>query len=127
MTEEGDIQYAIRLALGAVRGPDGLPVCLMFRNQAGFYVVKEDKHGKPCKPRKISYGLKPKGSPDLVGALKPNARWFCLEVKSAAGRKKQEQVEWLELIRKFGGFGCFVRSVPEALAALDRALRGESE
>jgi hypothetical protein len=67
------------------------------------------------------------GSSDLIGLLAPVGRFVALEVKTRTGRVSPEQVRFLELVRKMGGFACVVRSADEALRAIERARKGESE
>lgn len=77
------------------------------------------------------------GAADLIGILThtdPSAedgevwgkvgRFVALEVKSARGRVSTEQAQWIELVHRHGGFAAVVRSVNDALHALDRARRG---
>lgn len=135
---EREILQAIRIELG--RRPD----CLVFRNSVG--VAQHDG-------RKQRFGLA-KGSCDLVGIVTmpldldpisgahlPRAepargeklgphlvgRWFGLEVKTATGRVSPEQTMFLQLVRRFGGFGAVVRSVNEAVDAVERCKAGASE
>jgi hypothetical protein len=95
--------------------------CLVKRNHTGFGVM----HGRP-----MSFGLG-KGGTDLVGILAVTGRVFCLEIKTPAGRtdpaRAKEQEEWQAMIRKWGGFATVVRSVEQAIEALTRAERGESQ
>lgn len=114
---ETEIMREILAALGAQ------PDLYIMRNQVGgaerFDVeTNEVRHER--------YGLAP-GSSDLVAILAPKGRWFCLEVKTATGRVDEEQTKWLARMRRFGAFACVVRSVEEAVAALERARAGESE
>ena len=67
----------------------------------------------------------PVGMSDLIGILAPIGRWFALEVKTGGGKLRTDQVLWIELIRRRGGFATEVRSVEDARAALARARRGE--
>lgn len=67
------------------------------------------------------------GSSDLVGILRPDGRWFCLEVKTGEGTSKPHQLMWHELIRSMGGFVAEVDSEEAAIAALARARLGASE
>jgi hypothetical protein len=80
------------------------------------------------------------GSADLVGGVTctttdPShfARLFCLEVKLPddgalkAGKARPDQDRWLASVRKLGGFACVVRSVDEAMAAVERCRQGESQ
>lgn len=103
---EAELQAKVRTALGAV--PD---LCL-WRNNVGS---PDGVH---------HYGL-PKGSADLVGILA--GRFIAIELKSPTGRVSPEQTAWLACVRRFGGFACVIRSVPEALEAIARARAGESE
>jgi hypothetical protein len=109
---EADIQRAIRLALG--RCPDvGL-----WRNNVGSF---RDQQG-----RYVTFGLCP-GSSDLVGILRPSGRWLALEVKRPGQKPRPEQEGFLQFIRSMGGFACVVTSPEEALAAVERARKGERE
>lgn len=73
----------------------------------------------------VRYGLGI-GSADLVGMLR-SGRVFALEVKSGPGRLTTEQRAWIAAVRRWGGFATVVRSVEDALAALERAEAGASE
>jgi hypothetical protein len=105
---ERDVQQAIRLALGR------LPDVVLWRNSTGVARPND---------RVVRYGLCV-GSSDLIGLLAPSGRFLALEVKTAAGRTSLEQDQFLALVRRRGGFACVVRSVAEALAAIDRAREG---
>lgn len=109
---ESEIQAVIRAALG--RLPD---VCL-WRNHVGQL---RDERGRVHR-----FGLAV-GSADLVGVLRPSGRLLALECKSPTGRLRPEQRAWLGVVRDFGGFAAVVRSPEEALAAVERARRGERE
>lgn len=75
---------------------------------------------------KIRYGLG-NGGADLVGMLRGSGRVVALEVKTPIGRLSADQVAWLAAVRARGGFAAVVRSVAEALAAVDRAVAGEAQ
>jgi hypothetical protein len=107
---ERDIQQAIRLALGL------LPDVVLWRNSTGMTRTDD---------RVLRYGLAV-GSADLIGILAPKGRFLALEVKSEEGRLRPEQTQFLELVRRCGGFACVVRSAEEALAAIERARKGLS-
>lgn len=113
---EREIQHAIREGLGLE------PDLVMWRNSAGVFESFDERTGKTAKVRT---GLVV-GASDLLGILKPNGRWFALEVKTDRGSPRPEQVWFIDLIRKMGGFACIVRSVEEARAALARARAGET-
>lgn len=106
---EGQIQDAIRLAM------TDEPGLVMWRNNTG---VAEHRGAR------VVYGLAV-GSADLIGCL--DGRFVALEVKSAAGRTSLEQRQWLDLVRRNGGFAAVVRSVAEAQAAIARARKGARE
>lgn len=106
---EGQIQDAIRLAL------TDEPGLVVWRNNTG---VAEHRGAR------VRYGLAV-GSADLIGCL--DGRFVALEVKAAAGRTSPEQRQWLDLVRRNGGFACVVRGVDEARAAIARARIGAHE
>lgn len=110
---EGALQDAIRLALADTPG-----LCL-WRNNTG---IAEHWTGRTV--QRVVYGLAP-GSADLVGLVA--GRFVALEIKTTTGRVSPEQVQWLALVRRYGGFAAVVRSVPEALAAIERARWGACE
>lgn len=111
-TPEARIQAEVRLALGA------LPDLVMWRNSTG---VAQTPDG-----RSTRFGLCV-GSSDLVGLLAPTGRFVAIEVKAADGRPTDDQLRFLRLVRSTGGFACIVRSAEEALLAVERARKGESE
>jgi len=121
---ETQIQQAIRIALGDE------PDLVLWRNTTG---QTEEWNPSDGSARTLRYGLAV-GSADLVGILRarpcgcgPVGMFFALEVKTPTGRVRPEQTQWLELVRRMGGFAAVVRSVDEAKAALARARNGESE
>jgi hypothetical protein len=83
--------------------------CLLWRNNTG-------QHGR------VRFGLGVGGA-DLVGLVRPNGRWFALEVKTPSGRLSKVQKNWAAAVTDAGGFVACVRSVDEALAALEEAMR----
>jgi hypothetical protein len=112
---EADLQHAIRLDLGTEPG------LTLFRNETGVA-----KHQLRHRTGHVRYGLC-KGSADLIGILAPPGRFIALEIKTRTGKPTSEQTQFLELIRKRGGFACVVRSVQEAREAIARARKGHSE
>lgn len=119
----------IRLALGS--DPD---LVLWPNLSASVQVVTHD--GKLIRMRT---GLAV-GSSDLVGIVTLLARhhlagvepirlgrFFALEVKTGTGRTSPEQRMWLELVRSKGGFAAVVRSVEDAVEAVQRAREGRCE
>lgn len=100
---EAQLSHAIRLRLGRDTR------CVLFRNTVG--VVTDGR-------RTITYGLG-KGSADLVGMV--NGRFFALEVKSPTGVVSKEQMQWIAMIRYNKGFATIVRSIEDAVRAVDDA------
>ena len=109
---ERNIQHAIRLALG--REPD----LTLWRLSQGAMKLPGGGMAR--------FGLVP-GAADLCGILAPAGRWFCLEIKTTAGRQPEAQKQWGAIIQRRGGFYSVARSVSEARAALDRARSGATE
>ena len=112
MASEQTIQQQIRLACS--RGPVRL-----FRNNTG---VLRDQHGRP-----VQFGLA-KGSADLIGWTTRTitadmvgqriAVFTSIEVKSATGRLRPEQQQWLESVQAAGGIAGVARSVEDAQALM---------
>ena len=94
-----------------------LPGVVFWRNQTGF--TKEEDRG-------IRYGLAV-GSSDLIGIV--DGRFAALEVKTDKRKTEptDDQKRFMRCVRRAGGFACVVRSVEEALAAVERARKGEFE
>lgn len=115
MNHETQLQNEIRLALGTEED------LVLWRNNVMKAKTYDEKTGKP---RYLVGGL-PEGSPDLVGILR--GRFVGLEVKMPGNYPEPHQREFLELIRRFGGFATVVRSVDEAKAAIERARKGQSQ
>jgi len=105
---EQQIQQHIRLACstGATR---------LFRNNTG---TLKDQNGRP-----VSFGLC-KGSADLIGwrtvTITPEmvgqqiAVFLSIEVKTATGRLRPEQQQWLDVVQAAGGIAGVARSVEDA-------------
>ena len=85
--------------------------CTLWRNICGVDVT-----------RGVRYGLGV-GSADLVGFIHGAARALFIEVKTSTGRISPEQHAWIEFVRSKGAAAYVVRSVPEALAALEDACK----
>jgi hypothetical protein len=108
MTEQ-QIQQQIRLQCS--RGPVRL-----HRNNTG---TLRDQHGRP-----VQFGLA-KGSADLIGwttrTITPDmvgqqvAVFTSIEVKSATGRLRPDQRQWLEAVQAAGGIAGVARSVEDAM------------
>jgi hypothetical protein len=70
----------------------------------------------------------PSGPVDVTRrSSEPLGRLIALEVKRPGEKPRPEQVRFLELVRRFGGFAAVVTSPEDALAAIERARGGVSE
>lgn len=117
MASEQTIQQQIRLACsaGSVR---------LFRNNTG---VLRDQHGRP-----VQFGLA-KGSADLIGWTTRTitadmvgqriAVFTSIEVKTATGRLRPEQQQWMEAVQAAGGIAGVARSVEDAQALMGATVR----
>ena len=105
---ESEILKAIRLEVG---GRDDV---VLWRNSAGI-AEHTDRQGRRTK---VPYGLV-KGAADLVGIIKPSGRFLAIEVKTARGRLRPEQANFLRLVKAFGGVAGVARSVDEANAIVN--------
>ena len=107
---ESALVASIRLALGK----DARVV--LWRNNTGSALRDFGAAGM----RPLKYGLCV-GSSDLIGIVAPHGRLIALEVKTASGRVTREQQQFLDLVQKMGGVARVVRSVDEALRAVEDA------
>lgn len=66
-----------------------------------------------------------KGAPDILVTV--DGFGVAIEVKSAVGRLRPEQVEWLQAFQSMptGGLVVVARSVDDVVAAVERLKRGE--
>ena len=106
---EQRIQQEIRIACGT--GDTRL-----FRNNTG---TLRDQNGRP-----VTFGLC-KGSADLIGwkrvTITPEmvgttvAVFVSIEVKTATGRLRPEQQQWLDAVQAAGGIAGVARSVEDAI------------
>jgi hypothetical protein len=115
---EQQIQQEIRLtcSTGGTR---------LFRNNTG---TLRDQHGRP-----VSFGLA-KGSADLIGwkrvTVTPDmvgqqvAVFTSIEVKTATGRLRPEQQQWLDAVQAAGGIAGVARSVSDAETLLRDVAQG---
>lgn len=108
---EAELQQQIRLAVGVQ------PDVVLWRNSVGTATTTDGRTQR--------FGLC-RGAADLVG-IGPGGRFFALEVKTSSGRLSPEQDRFLALVRSRGGFAAVVRSVDDALAAVERARGGGVE
>jgi hypothetical protein len=118
---ESTIQSRILRALGS------RPDIRLFRNQVGAAYVGH-KPTDLTDARFIRYGLTP-GSGDLIGwksvTVTPDmvgrrlAVFLSVEVKTATGRPKPEQVTWKNRVNEFGGIAVIARSEEEAMNMIE--------
>ena len=111
--QESTIQKLIRQAIVL----DGR--CFVTRCETGVFRA-------PQSEARIRCGLG-NGTPDLIGCVVGSGRGFCVETKTATWRLRPDQVAWARAARGRGVFVAVCRSVPEALAAIDRACAGALE
>ncbi len=117
MTEQ-QIQQQIRIACstGNTR---------LFRNNTG---TLKDSNGRP-----VQFGLC-KGSADLIGWKRVTvteemvgtqvAVFTSIEVKTATGRLRPEQQQWLDAVQAAGGIAGVARSVEDAATLLRDVAQG---
>lgn len=103
---ETTLQNKIRLALGS------RPDVRLFRNHVG---VVRDERG-----RVHSFGLR-KGSADLIGWVRIGhlAVFLSIEIKTATGKLRPEQQQWMNNINESGGIAFVARNETEALKQLN--------
>ena len=106
---ESTIQNKIRLALGS------RPDVRLFRNHVG---VVKDQRGQVH-----AFGLR-KGSADLIGWVRIShiAVFLSIEVKTATGRVREEQQQWMKNVNESGGIAFVARSEEEALNELNEYI-----
>lgn len=106
---ETTIQNKIRLALGS------RPDVRLFRNHVG---VVRDERG-----RVHSFGLR-KGSADLIGWVRIGhlAVFLSIEIKTASGRLRPEQQQWMNNVNESGGIAFVARNETEALKELNEYI-----
>jgi hypothetical protein len=111
---ETTLQQQIRLALGTN------PEARIFRNQVGSLP-------DPHTGRLVTFGLA-RGSADLIGWRTVTitqamvgtrlAIFTSIEVKTATGRLRPEQQQWIHAVTQAGGIAGIARSVTDAQALL---------
>jgi hypothetical protein len=106
---EATIQNKIRLALGS------RPDVRLFRNHVG--VVKDERG------RVHSFGLR-KGSADLIGWVRIShiAVFLSVEIKTATGRVRPEQQQWMNNVNQSGGIAFIARNEIEAEKTLNEYI-----
>jgi penicillin-binding protein-related factor A (putative recombinase) len=103
---EAQIQSSIHHTLA--KRPD----VRLFRNHVGKV---RDSDG-----RWHTFGLAP-GSADLIGWVR--GRFLSIEVKSAMGRVRPDQQNWMNVVNSHGGIAFVARSAEEAVQLLEQHLK----
>lgn len=106
---ENRITDEIRLALSET--------CVLARSPAGlFYQGKRTREGLAnIRPVKVLV----KGWPDLTGYRRSDGKAVFIEVKTPDGKKRPEQIRFIELAKKAGCLAGFARSVEDARRIVD--------
>lgn len=106
-TQEAAIQDSIRVALA----------------QAGYVVFRTNVGKvKTDDGRFFDTGL-PSGFPDLMGYKPSNGRIFFIEVKTAIGWRRKDQVNFANGLRDKNVIYCVARSADEAVTAVRDELK----
>lgn len=71
--------------------------------------------------------LAPDGTPDILCVLPPRGRSGWLEVKTSSGKLRPSQQKWRDRFLRTGTGYAVVRSVREALEAVDSWLTAEDD
>lgn len=95
--KESQLQDAIRLALGAVRG------LVLWRNNIGVAEIRGHK---------VRFGVGGPGGADLLGIYR--GRFVAIEIKTSTGKQTDEQRTFQDLVTRLGGEYRILRSVEEA-------------
>ena len=109
---ESGILHDIRLALG--QRDD----CVVWRNHTGV-IVDTPTTCPRCKHHFVARLQRPQrfglcvGSSDLIG-IRNDGKFIAVEAKGPKGRATEEQVHFVELVRRQGGLSGFARSVEQA-------------
>jgi hypothetical protein len=108
------LQAAIMAALGAIPG------VVVWRNNVGSAM-------SASAGQRVAYGVGGPGAPDLLCEVCRAGVWLAvwLEVKTATGRLRPEQVRWHEAARAEGRHVAVVRSVGDALEVVRGFSGGE--
>lgn len=73
----------------------------------------------------VRYGVG-KGGSDLIGIVN-TGRFIALEVKTGNAVPDKNQKLFLRLVNKFGGYGVVVRSVQDAVNAVEKAINNSDK
>lgn len=107
---EAAIQQQIQLAIGS------RPDTRIWRQNAGRWFHVPDPCPR-CRPKGRWIAGAPTGAADLSGVHK--GRCLQIEVKSATGTQRTEQVRWENMVVSQGGIYLLARSPEEVVKALE--------
>ena len=103
---EGQLQDAIRLALGRIPG------LVLWRNNCGVLPMEDGK--------RIRFGVGNPGGADLIGCY--HGRFLAIEIKTATGKQTADQRLFQQCVERNGGIYLMPRSVHHAVTMIE-ALR----
>lgn len=105
MKREAQILQEVLLAIGS------RPDCRVWRSNTG---AARGRGG-----RLIRFGIR--GQADILG-LTATGRFLAIEVKSATGRLRAEQIAFRDLIQRFNGLYILARSAEDAVSQIENFL-----
>lgn len=85
--------------------------CRVWRQNTGRL---PDRYG-----RWITFGVP--GCPDILGVLRPSGRLISIEVKTATGRLRPEQIAFRDMLVSHGALYILARSIDDAVRAVEAA------
>ena len=91
-------------------------------NPAVAWVERQNVGAAKVGERFVRFGWR--GCSDLLGMLK-DGRLLAVEVKAPRGRVRSEQVEFLSLVRRFGGVAFVARNAADVIASLSELGKGK--
>ena len=106
---EGDVRRKIEIALS---------------HQGLVRVFLNAQYSGPARGGYTRAGLGT-GTADLVGYVLGSGRFFALEIKTNTGRPSPEQVAWLDMVNREGGYAAIARTPEEACMHAKKASEGE--
>lgn len=108
MSEERDTQFQILLRWGAH------PSIRLARCNVGVGWFANGQPARKTEPGAYPVRFNPPGTADIVGILAPSGRMIMIEVKSAKGKAREDQITMRRVVERFGGAYCIARSLEDA-------------
>lgn len=105
---EGQIQDAIRLALGLIPG------LVLWRNNCGVLPMPDGK--------RIRFGVGNPGGSDLIGCY--HGRFIAIEIKTPHGKQTNDQRLFQQVVERNGGIYLMPRSVEHAVNLIESLRTG---